>query len=173
MKRKLKKIGGIDTMANIMKRNSSTMPATTSPVMSFGGLVDSVFNNTLNRFFDEDIWRLNGLTGVNAQVPVNLRETADSFEMEVVAPGLRKEDFNVDVSDNMLTVSFDLKKEDRDERDGYIRQEYCMQSFSRSFMLDETVNADKITATYKDGVLHLSLPKNEGARKITKKIQVK
>lgn len=157
-----------------MKRNGSgSLPATTSPVTSFGGLVDSVLQNTLNRFFDDDIWRLNGLTGSNNQVPVNIWETADTYEMEVVAPGLRKDDFNVDVSDNMLTVSFDHQREDRSEHDGYIRQEYRMQSFSRGFTLDDTVDADKITANYKDGVLHLTLPKKEGARKITKKIQVK
>ena len=106
---------------------------------------------------------------------MNIRETDKSYEMEVVAPGLRKEDFNVSISDNVLTVSFEHKQENKEESkgEGYLRQEYRMQSFSRSFTLDDTVDTEKINAQYKDGVLHLSLPKKEGAQKITKSIQVK
>ena len=93
----------------------------------------------------------------------------------MVAPGLNKEDFNVNVSDKMLTVSFEHKEEDKQEnkRNGYLREEYRMQSFSRSFTLDDTIDADQINAQYKDGVLHVTLPKKEGAQKITKNIQVK
>jgi HSP20 family protein len=163
-------------MANIMKRKNSngSAPATTSSVMPFGGLVDSVFQNTLSRFFDDDFWGFNGITTSN-QVPVNIRETDKTYEMDVVAPGLRKEDFNVNISDNMLTVSFEHKEENKEENksEGYLRQEYRMQSFARSFTLDDTVDADKISAHYDNGVLHLSLPKKEGAQRITKNIQVK
>jgi HSP20 family protein len=162
-------------MANIMKRkNTNGGLATTSPVKPFGGLVDGVLQNTLDSFFNDDFWGFNGIVS-SSQVPVNLRETDKSYEMEVVAPGLRKEDFNVSISDNMLTVSFEHQQENKEENkhEGYLRQEYSMQSFSRSFTLDDTVDADNISAQYKDGVLHLSLPKKEGAQKITKSVQVK
>jgi HSP20 family protein len=162
-------------MANIMKRNNGNGSAVANrSLMPFGGLVDSVFNNTLSRFFDDDFWGFNGIVSSN-QVPVNIRETDKAYEMEVVAPGLRKEDFNVSISDNMLTVSFEHKQENKEENksEGYLRQEYRQQSFSRSFTLDDTVDADKINAQYKDGVLHLSLPKKEGAQKITKSIEIK
>lgn len=163
-------------MANIMKRNNGngSQLATSKSLMPFGGLVDSVFNNTLSRFFNDDFWGFNGIVS-SSQVPVNIRETDKTYEMEVVAPGLRKEDFNVSISDNMLTVSFEHKQENKEENksEGYLRQEYRMQSFSRSFTLDDTVDADKISAQYKDGVLHLSLPKKEGAQKITKSIEIK
>jgi HSP20 family protein len=162
-------------MANIMKRNNGNGNAVaTRSLMPFGDLVDSVFGNTLSRFFDDDFWGFNGIVS-SSQVPVNIRETDKSYEMEVVAPGLRKEDFSVSISDNMLTVSFEHKVESKEENksEGYLRQEYRQQSFSRSFTLDDTVEADKINAQYRDGVLHLSLPKKEGAQKIAKNIQVK
>jgi HSP20 family protein len=157
-------------MANIMKRNKGNGGlATTSSMMPFGGLVDSVFQNSLSRFFNDDFW------GFSGAIPVNIRETDKSYEMEVVAPGLRKEDFNVSMDRNMLTVSFEHKEEDKHENkhEGYLRQEYRQQSFSRSFTLDDTIDAEKIRAEYKDGVLHVSLPKKEGAQRITKSIKVK
>jgi HSP20 family protein len=162
-------------MANIMKRNNGNGSTVANrSLMPFGGLVDSVFSNTLSRFFDDDFWGFNGIVSSN-NVPVNIRETDKTYEMEVVAPGLRKEDFNVSIADNMLTVSFEHKQENKEENksEGYLRQEYRMQSFSRSFTLDDTVDADKISAQYKEGVLHLSLPKKEGAQKITKSIEIK
>src|SRR5438045_838591 len=121
-------------MANIMKRNNGNGAlATTSPSMSFGGLVDGVLQNTLSRFFDDDFWGSNSLVSPR-QVPVNIRETDKSYEMEIVAPGLRKEDFNVGIGDNMLTISFEHKEENKEENkhEGYLRQEYSMQSFNRS-----------------------------------------
>lgn len=162
-------------MANIMKRNNGNSGTkTTRSLMPFGGLVDGVLQNTLNRFFDDDFWGSDGSL-TNRQVPVNIRETDKSYEMEVVAPGLRKEEFHVNISDNMLTVSFEHKEENKEEdkREGYLRQEYRMQSFSRSFTLDDTVDAEKISASYRDGVLHVSLPKKEGTKRIAKNIQVK
>ncbi|MBD0333821.1 MAG: Hsp20/alpha crystallin family protein, partial [Chitinophagaceae bacterium] len=105
----------------------------------------------------------------------NIRETDKSYEIEVMAPGLRKEDFSVSLDSNTLTVSFEHKEENKDENrnEGWLRQEYRMQSFSRSFTLDDTVDAEKITASYRDGILHLSLPKKEGAQKVSKTIQIK
>lgn len=162
-------------MANIMKRNTNGgLGTTTRSLMPFSSLVDDVLQNTLNRFFDDDFWGFNGLQ-TRSQIPVNIRETDQSYELELVAPGLRKEDFSVNISNNLLTVSFEHKEENKDEnkRNGYVRQEYRMQSFSRSFTLDDTIDADKISAQYKDGVLQLSLPKKEGAQRLSKHIQVK
>jgi HSP20 family protein len=156
------------TMANITKRNNSNMP------MALGGLFDRVFQNGLSRFFDDDFRGFNGMTSAYS-VPVNLRETEKTYEMEVVSPGLRKEDFNVQVSGDMLTISCEHKDENREERkeEGYVRNEYRAQSFSRSFRLDDTVDANGISANYSDGILHVSLPKKEGAQQISKAIEVK
>ena len=157
-------------MNNIMKRENgnSNMPS------NFTGLVDQLFQDNLNRFFNDDFW---GFSGVNrsVQVPVNIKETDKSYEMELVAPGLRKEDLKLNISDNMLTVSFEHKEEKNQEnkQEGWLKREYNRQSFNRSFSLDDTIDANKITAKYEDGILRMSLPKKEGAQKISKNIEIK
>jgi HSP20 family protein len=155
-------------MANIMKRNRLETP------MTFGGLVDRVFENSVSRFLDDDSWGFNGMLTSN-QMPVNVKETDKTFDVEMVAPGLNKEDFNVQVNGNMLTISYEHKEEQKEEdKDtGYVRQEYRTQSFTRNFTLDDTVDANNVSANYRDGILHLSLNKKEGARRITKKVEVK
>ena len=155
-------------MANIIKRNPGNVP------MNLSGLVDRVFQNNLSRFFDDDFWGFNGLITGNI-VPVNIRETEKTYEMEVVAPGLRKEDFNVQIDGDMLSVSYEHKEENKEENkdEGYVRNEYRTQSFTRSFTLDDTVDANGISAHYNNGILYISLPKKEGAKKITKPIKVK
>lgn len=161
-------------MTMIMKRKNRNGDLATKPLMPFSSLVDTALQNTLSRFFDDSFWGFDGNVSAN-QVPVNIRETDKSYEMEIIAPGLKKEDFNVNISNNMLTVSFEHKEEDKKEnkQEGYITQEYRWQSFNRSFTLDDTVDTDKISAQYLNGVLCLSLPKKEGAQRLTKSIQVK
>ncbi|MGZ6523404.1 MAG: Hsp20/alpha crystallin family protein, partial [Bacteroidia bacterium] len=111
----------------------------------------------------------------SGSVPVNVRETDQQYEMDVIAPGCRKEDFNINISDNLLTISFVHKEQnsEQNENAGWVRNEYVQRSFSRSFTLDDTVDVDKISATYTDGVLHLSLAKNENAKKLSRNIEIK
>jgi len=145
-----------------------------NPSVSFGSVVDNIFQNSLRRFFDDNFWDTD--TPLTAgTVPVNVRETNQHYEMDVVAPGCSKEDFSINVNDNVLTVSFDHKdeKKQQDEKAGWVRNEYVQKSFSRSFTLDDTVDANNITASYKDGILQLVLLKNERARKLSKHIEVK
>ena len=157
-------------MTNIIKRNdgNSSMPST------FTGLVDQLFQDNLTRFFTDDFWGSSGVSR-SSQVPVNIKETDKTYEMELVAPGLKKEDLKLNVSNDMLTVSFEHKEENNqeNEQEGWLKREYRHQSFSRSFSLDDTIDANKISAKYQDGVLHLSLPKKEGAQKISKTIEIK
>lgn len=106
---------------------------------------------------------------------VNVTEKVDAYELSVGAPGLKKDDFNIDVEGNMLTISCE-KEENKEEKDSkYTRTEYSYSSFSRSFTLPNEVMQDKIEASYQDGVLHVKLPKKEDARKamISKHIAVK
>ena len=144
------------------------------PATSFSGLVDQVFQKNLSRFFEDDFW---GFNGVNQQffVPVNLSETDKSYEMQLVAPGFKKEDFKVSLEGDLLTVSFEQKEEESQEskNERWLKKEYRTQSFSRSFNLDDTLDPNKITARYVDGVLHLSLPKKEGMQKLYKTIDIK
>ena len=156
-------------MTTIMKRDngSSNMPST------FTGLVDQLFQDNLNRFFNDDFWSPAG-TNRYTQVPVNIRETEKTYEMELVAPGLKKEDLKLNVSDDMLTISFEHNEENKqdNQKEGWLKREYRHQSFSRSFNVGDTIDVNKITARYQDGILYLSLPKKEGAQKISRSIQV-
>jgi len=156
-------------MNTLMKRTNGNMPATT-----FSGLVDRLFQNNVNRFFDDDFWGFNGLPQ-NVNAPVNIRETDKSYELQLVAPGLKKDDFKVNVSGDLLTVSFEQKEERNQENkeEGWLRKEYQKRSFVRSFSLDDAIDANKIDATYADGVLHLTMPKKEGAQSISRTIEIK
>lgn len=145
-----------------------------TPATSFSGLIDQVFQNNLSRFFEDDFWGFKGVNQRNA-VPVNLRETPTTYELELVAPGLKKEDFKINIDGDMLTVSFEHQEEEKagDNNNRWLRKEYRMQSFTRSFTLDDTLDVNRISASYNDGVLGLTLPRKEGAQRVTRNIEIK
>lgn len=139
---------------SIIKRNNN----------GFGSL-PSLFDD----FFSRDLWDWslgnNSTTGTTLPA-VNIRETADNFMVEMAAPGMRKEDFRVQLDGNLLTISSE-KKHEHEEKDGerYTRKEFSYQSFTRSFQLPkDVVDEDQIRAAYHDGVLQLSIPKKEEAK---------
>jgi len=104
-------------------------------------------------------------TGVSTPA-VNIIETIDDFRLEMVAPGMKKENFNLEVQDDVLTISYDHE----DNREGarrdwkYRTREYNYHSFSRSFSLPETIVSDKIQAKYEDGILNVIIPKRDDAK---------
>jgi HSP20 family protein len=119
-------------------------------------------------FFDDFFKPWNDWMGMGRSITtpaVNIAENKTHFEVTVAAPGLKKNDFNIDIEGNMLTISCEKeeKKEEKDER--YTRKEYSYTSFSRSFTLPDEVIKEKIEAAYVDGVLHITLPKTEQAKK--------
>ncbi len=154
-------------MANILKKENNRQPA------NFGSVVDQIFQNNLSRFFDDSFWGFSGQAD-STRVPLNLRETDTGFEMELVAPGLRKEDFQLNVSGDMLTVSFEEKNENKQNNteEGWVRQEYRKRSFSRSFHLNDAIDTNGIAAHYESGILYVTLPKNEKAKQVSKAIKV-
>ncbi len=156
-------------MNNIIKRENGRQPAT------FGSVVDQIFQNNLNRLFDDDYWN-SGFSGKNQRgnIPVNIRETDNSYEMELYAPGLTKKDFNLNIEGDMLTVSFENKTENKEDnkQKGWSRQEYNVQSFARSFSIGDSVDATKIAARYESGVLYLKLPKKEHAQRISRSVEI-
>jgi HSP20 family protein len=105
---------------------------------------------------------------------VNITENKDNYEVAVAVPGMKKDDFKIDVEGNMLTISSE-KEETKEEKDKkYTRKEYNYSSFSRSFTIPDEVNKEKIDAKYEDGVLRLVLPRKEEVKKSTaKQIAVK
>ncbi len=137
------------------------------PAKNFQGLVDELFNGKfLNRdFATSDFFG-------SAYAPVNISENKEGYALEVVAPGFSKEDFKIKIDGPTLTISAEKKAETKNENEKHIRREFSFRSFSRSFTLDEKVEAGKINAKYDNGVLHLTLPKKEAAQETVKEIIV-
>lgn len=105
-------------------------------------------------------------TFVNSQnqfPAVNIKENEDSFEILLAAPGLTKEDFAIEIDENILKISSDIKQTEEVKEEKFSRREFSFSSFKRAFTLPETVNEDKIEASYVNGILKLSLPKKEEA----------
>ena len=157
-------------MNTLMKKanGNGNMPATT-----FSGLVDKLFQNNVNRVFDDDFWGFSNVTQ-NVSIPVNVRETDKSYELELVAPGLKKEDFRINVHGETLTISFEHQEEQsrQNEDKSWLRREYQKRSFTRTFSLDDAIDANKINAKYTDGILHLSLLKKECAQTVFRTIEI-
>lgn len=117
-----------------------------------------------------------GFLGRTLNVPaVNITENKEDYKVSLAAPGLKKSDFNINVEGNMLTISSEKEESKEEKEEKHTRKEYNYSSFSRSFSLPGEVNQDKIDATYEDGVLKLTLPKKEEAKKaaLSKSIAVK
>ncbi|MBS1534492.1 MAG: Hsp20/alpha crystallin family protein [Bacteroidetes bacterium] len=122
------------------------------------------FPSILDEFLKPD-W-FGGSQNVLASVPaVNIKETDTEFTLELAVPGKKKEDFSIEIDRNVLTIASETKTENeqKDQNGRYTRREYSYNSFSRSFTLPQTINAENINASYQDGVLHVTLPKKEEA----------
>lgn len=102
-----------------------------------------------------------------AMPAVNIRETDDSYEVELAAPGRKRDDFKVSLHEQVLTISSESRteKEEKDAQGKYTRREFGVERFERSFNLPDNVNDEKIKANYQDGVLYISIPKKEEAKK--------
>lgn len=130
-----------------------------------GNLFPTLFDDFLNR--DLFNWGQSNYANANTSLPaVNIKETNEAFEVAMAAPGMKKDDFKVELEGNLLTISSEKSNETNDnEGDKYSRREFSYQSFVRTFNLPkDVVDADKINAKYQDGVLHLYIPKLEEAK---------
>ena len=129
---------------------------------------------TLDSFLDNLLSDMPLTTKNSLNFPaVNIAESNDAYELEFNVPGRKKEDFKITVDKDILTVSFEMKDENKDEGKKFVKKEFTLQSFKRSFTLDEKVNADEINAKYEDGLLLLTLPKTEEVKVMPKEILVK
>ncbi len=124
----------------------------------------TLFDDFLNR--DIFNWGLTNFSDSNTTIPaVNIKETADNYEVEVAAPGMTKKDFRVQLEGNMLTISSEKTRKAENEEVRYTSREFSYQSFSRTFNLQkDVVDTERIQAKYEDGVLHLLIPKMEHAK---------
>lgn len=128
---------------------------------------------SLDRMFDDLFNAAPSWTNRNTEwAPrVNITENDQRIRLEFDLPGMERDDIKVTIKDGLLTVSGERKIEHKDESENYVRNEIYTGQFSRSFTLPETVDADKISADYKNGLLTLALPKTEKAK--PKQIEVK
>lgn len=119
-------------------------------------LVESFFNKDASDFLEPFY---------SSVLPaVNIAENEDGFMIEVAAPGLKKDQFQINLNQNTLSISY-LEQENKEEIKGrYTRREFRFGSFKRTFTLPQTIEADQISAQYQDGILRLFLPKKEEAK---------
>lgn len=123
-----------------------------------------------NEWFDEP-----GFFGKTMNVPaVNITQEQGEYKIELAVPGMKKEDFKIDVDGNMLTISSEKEESNEEKQKRFTRKEYSYSSFTRSFTLPEEVNQEKIEAKYEDGVLKLLLPTRPELKKASaKQIEIK
>ncbi len=110
---------------------------------------------------------------IGTRVPaVNIQETEENFIAYVAAPGKSKDQFNIELDNNVLTISSEEneERESTDTNGRFTRKEFSYTNFRRVFSLPETVESEKISATYKDGVLEIKLPKKEEAKQQAKRM---
>ncbi len=146
-------------MRTLVKTNNGYVPE-----------VPSIFDDLslLRNLFQQGV-----VKPANTQPSVNVKESDVAYELEIAAPGISKEDFKIELEGQLLSVSAQKESKREEKEDVYTRKEFNYYNFKRSFNLPEhTIQPDKITANYKDGILHLILPKIEGSGKVSKVIQV-
>lgn len=133
----------------------------------------NIFNDFLNRDWYDGSNQNFSLT--NTTIPaVNIKETEHEFEVEMAAPGMQKDDFRLEIHNNVLTFSSEKQTENKTEEcKNLTRREFSYQSFSRSFTMPVIVDTDKISAKYENGIFRVNIPKKEEANpKPLKQIKV-
>lgn len=131
---------------------------------------EPAFNNLLTDFFPQmpSLFK----EDLRVATPVNIKETEKEYLLELVAPGLNKEDFRINLEKEVLTISVEKKEETVNENEKFVRREYKQTAFKRSFTLDDKINADGISAQYVNGILTLTLPKKEDVKPASKQIDI-
>jgi HSP20 family protein len=137
------------------KANNTLMPG-------FNDVFDSIFNDT---FFGDRMV---------ARVPaVNISESENNYHVELAAPGLKKEDFKLNLERNQLSISVEQSANQEDNQKNYSKREYSFNSFVRSFTLPESADHANIEASYSDGILRIDIAKREEAKAVRRQIEIK
>ncbi|GGA97460.1 Hsp20/alpha crystallin family protein [Mucilaginibacter rubeus] len=144
----------------LVKFNNGLKNTSANPFFS------DVFDSLINDSFLSD--------KLIARVPAaNIAETENEFHVELAVPGLKKEDFKINLDKNVLSVAAEKKAENVEEGKKFSKREYSYNSFVRSFTLPESADQSKIEADYTDGILKLTVAKREEAKFQTREIAVK
>lgn len=138
---------------NLLKRNWNSYSA-------LPGIFDDFFNRELFN------WGNNNYSSTSTTVPsVNIKENGDAYEVQVAAPGMERNDFEIKLDGNLLTISSSKQDSSETKEDNFTRREFSYQSFQRSFELPrDVVDQDNINAKYENGLLLLTIPKKEDAK---------
>lgn len=102
---------------------------------------------------------ITSLPKINTAVATNILENDTAFTIELAAPGLKKEDFKIELDKDTLVISVDKNNDPKSEKTKYTRREYNFEKFTRAFKLPKTVETSEISAAYQNGVLSIGLPK--------------
>lgn len=142
------------TLVNFNNRTRNTAPY-------FNNVFDSLFSDaiTKNKMVDKS-------------PNVNISENETAYVIDIAAPGLKKEDFQINLKKDTLSVWAEVKKEETEAVKDFTRKEFDYSSFARSFNLPESADGDKISAEYKDGILHINISKKDDAKLQHKEIVV-
>jgi HSP20 family protein len=135
-------------------------------------LADQLINGDWNEFpalLKQDFNDLNK----KWTVPVNVKETASDYQLELVVPGFEKTDFRIDLEKDLLTISGEVKNEVKEENEKLLRKEFQYRSFKRTFTIDEKIDATGIEANYVNGILLVKLPKKAEVKPEAKQIEIK
>jgi HSP20 family protein len=143
------------TLVKFNKPNNTLLPG-------FNDVFDSIFNDT---FFNDRM-----VTRVPA---ANISETENNYHVELAAPGLKKEDFKLNLERNVLNISVEQSIDQQDNQKNYSKREYSYSSFVRSFTLPESADEHNINASYTDGVLRIDIAKREEAKAVRRQIEIK
>ena len=119
---------------------------------------NNVFPSLINEFFNDD-FGMNFLNRSHSVPSVNSLENNDSFEIDLAVPGMKKEDFTIELNDKVLVISSETSN--TMENDKMRLNEFNFSSFQRSFRVPDSVDQDKIKANYKNGILKIKLPKRK------------
>ena len=137
--------------------------------------VQKTFNNFMDDFFATvpSIFKDDfNSSNFGSFTPVNVKETENDYVLEVVAPGFQQDDFKINLDNNTLTISAEIRDENEIQNVKFVRKEYKQQSFKRSFTIDENIDAETIAAKYLNGVLILNLAKKKEVKPPVKEISI-
>ena len=157
----------MSTLVAMPKGKEITRKNTVTGLPSFSSWFDNFFDNSLGTEFLS-----NFNTGITLPA-VNIKETNNEFILELAIPGMKKSDFIIDVENKVLSISSEVKSENQENNEIYTRREFGYSSFKRTFTLPDSIESDKVKASYKDGILMVTLPKREEAKqKPPKRIEI-
>lgn len=133
----------------------NTLVKSFRPVNNYPSFFNALFN-------ENEVLNQNGLK--QSTPAANVSEADEAFQIELAAPGFKKEDFKINVDGKNLTISTSKTEEGEEANEKFIRKEFSFSTFERLFYLPKSVDVDKIEASYIDGILTLTLPKKEEAK---------